>query len=174
VLGAAGLARFDGPPGGAPFERGTAVHEACRLLDIGTLDESTLDERIAGYVQGWREFSGSAEIRWEMIEEPVVNKIYRYAGTPDRVGLAKCRDGQWRPIVVDIKTGSPAPWHALQTAGYALALGTFLVARRVSVYLDGMGRFRFREHTNTADGDTFLAAVTVARWRKAAGMKEAG
>ena len=46
-------------------DRGTAVHLACELWDLGTLDESTLDPVLVPYLDGWRLFMAETGAVWD-------------------------------------------------------------------------------------------------------------
>lgn len=86
--------------------RGTAVHEACELIDYGAEPEE--DPETDGYVYAYETFLMEHEVEWELIEGTVA--FYRglpfsdgelpvYCGTVDRYGKL---DGL--NAVVDIKT----------------------------------------------------------------------
>jgi len=147
-------------------DRGTVVHAACQYLDEGTLDESTLDPKIAGYVEGykrwiqWRQATGQRE--WDWIEAPRQDPQGRYRGTPDRILTVRPR---W---VWDIKTGCHFPWHALQTAAYVNMLPNPYSYRRAGLYLKADGHYQVREYPRddyARDLSVFLAAVTCTEWR---------
>jgi hypothetical protein len=86
------------------LERGSAIHLATELYDKGTLDESTLDPRIAGYLESWKQ--SKHYYPNERIEVQLADPVYWYAGTVDRLPL------------LDIKSGSPATWHRIQLSAY--------------------------------------------------------
>ena len=95
-------------------ERGKAVHRACEFVDKGTLDDSTLDPRLTGYVQAYRRFiqkTGYKPLHWEMpLHEPSLG----FAGTIDKFGELNGRCG-----IIDIKTSkSLDPSTELQLCGY--------------------------------------------------------
>ena len=48
--------------------RGTAVHEACALIDYGETPEETPE--IAGYLKAYRRFLKDYRPDWELIEHP--------------------------------------------------------------------------------------------------------
>lgn len=86
----------------AAAERGTAVHEACQLIDYGADPEENAE--IDGYLIAYQTFLTEHEVDWRMVETIVAYKrtedeIPLYAGTIDRFGML---DGE--PSVVDIKT----------------------------------------------------------------------
>lgn len=86
------------------MERGTAVHIATELWDKGTLDEDTVDPQIKGYLESWKLFRKDQNYTPEAIEYMTYHPILLVATKIDRVPL------------LDLKTGSPEPWHILQVA----------------------------------------------------------
>lgn len=139
-------------------DRGKAVHEATALDDDGILDEATIDPAITGYVAAWRRFKAESGFQSVHIERVLFNKVHRYAGTVDRLGIMSgCN---W---VIDFKTGEIQPWVALQTAAYALAAGgTF---RRAGVKLSSDGTYRLKEFSDRNDTAVFLACLTLHNWK---------
>jgi len=67
-------------------ERGSLVHLATHLDDIGELDESSIDPVIAPYLEAWRRFRRESGFVIEISEKPMRSSIYGYAGTPDSIG----------------------------------------------------------------------------------------
>lgn len=68
-------------------ERGSYVHLATHLDDMGELDESSLDPVIVPYLEAWRRFKRESGFIVERSEVPMVSTAYRYAGTPDVAGI---------------------------------------------------------------------------------------
>lgn len=149
----------------AACERGTAVHLACELDDNNDLDESSLDDTVRGYLQGWRRFKSELTPIWAMIEQPMADTILGFAGTPDRYGMLN--DGRW--WVLDIKTSLQShPVWGLQTAAYA-HLVTLLSQKqtlRGTVQLRPDGTYRLIPWLSIQDWPAFLSLVTVNNWRK--------
>lgn len=86
----------------AAAARGTAIHEACELIDYGC--EPDEDPDIDGYLVAYQSFLLDHDVKWSMIERIVYynraeNELPLYCGTVDRYGLI---DGV--PTLVDIKT----------------------------------------------------------------------
>ncbi len=153
------LHKFDGVSAdvlAAAAERGTAVHLACELLDLGDLDEESVDPAIAGYVNGWRLFMAEKAPVWDRIEAKCFHKIHRYAGTLDRAGVM---DGdEW---IVDIKTAAAShPVWGVQTAAYANALDK-PKARRGTVQLRPDGKYRLIEWKDRTDWPVFASLLTI-------------
>jgi hypothetical protein len=146
--------------------RGRFVHKAIALAERGELDESTLDDRLAGYIAAYRRFVGEAEPGpCLLLETPLYDELLRYAGTPDQVRPLFGED-----TVIDYKTGGPAPWHALQTAAY-LRLVRYPHGEpvaRCTLYLRQDGTYRLARHRRGRDWTVFKAALTVAHWKVAA------
>lgn len=130
------------------FQRGTDVHSAAEMDDLGFPSAAEEQEYIRPYLDGWRKFK--AEMKPEIlpgkgisdlaIEEHLESATYDLTGTCDRRVVLRGHR------VLEIKCGEPAPWHrwqvalyrllwSLQNAGQATPLG-------VAVYLDGKGNFK--------------------------------
>lgn len=119
--------------------RGTSVHLACLQLDQPTDPELahvlTPDER--GYLRSYARWRDAMRPHWTSLEQPHYSPAYDTAGTTDRLGTL---DGV--PIIVDLKTGAPAPWHGIQLAMYDLLYDTVppRQRRRLAVHLAPDGR----------------------------------
>ena len=147
-------------------DRGTAVHKACELLDKGVLDESSLDPEIVGYVEAYKKFIEEYKPEWPHIELKVFNAISFYAGTLDRFGTIG-----YDLVVLDIKTGQKAKWHAIQLALYTNALpGRPQHAKLYGLYLKRDGSFKAsRDLIDYTDPEAFRvaeAAVRIYQWRQ--------
>lgn len=141
------------------LELGTAVHTAVQYHVEGRLDLDTVDDQVAPYLTAWECFRAAAGEDYELLaaEARAYDAAYRYAGTPDQVIRWKGREA-----VLDLKTGTPAPWHALQTAAYARLVD---VPGRLTLYLARDGTYRLATHTNRHDWPTFAAACALWHWR---------
>lgn len=146
--------------------RGTYVAQATEMYDKGTLDYDALDEGLKPYVMAWEKFLVASGAEIEVIERAVFSAVRRYAGTLDRI--IRLGSHGFRQII-DIKTGSKAPWHCLQTMGYALCEHGFL--RRASVILRDDGTYLFCEHNDDAtDRHVFLSALNLYHWKSDKGL----
>jgi hypothetical protein len=149
--------------------RGEAVHLATELHDRADLDEQSLNDEIACYLQSWRKFRAEWCFEPELIEARVASLVWKYAGTLDRVGT--CRPPgmrKQRRLLLDIKSGDEDPSHGPQTAGYALPLRdcNVIIDMRATVYLSPI-KYRVEVHANDAgDRATFMAAIAFHQWRK--------
>lgn len=121
---------------------GSAVHRACQLDDLGTLNESKLDPALWGRLKAWRKFKLETGFVPQLIESPMICETF--GGMPDRIG--PFRGGR---MVVDLKSGLVYRWVALQTSGYSwldnLVNGTKIIHRRIGVRLQDDGRYSVRE-----------------------------
>ena len=92
-------------PPGLPvwyLERGKLVHHATTLIDKGTLDWDTVDERIKPFLDAYQSFVDTAHPEIEAMELNVVHTSLRYGGRLDRVYRFP---GHTRLVLADIKTG---------------------------------------------------------------------
>ena len=147
--------------------RGTYVHQACEWLDQGDLDTDALDPALRPYVDAYDWFRHDYEPVWTCIEARRCDMVLRYAGTVDRAGTLK---GRKFPVVLDIKSGTLAPWHRVQLAAYRHLLGQELGAlvERAALYLSADGKYRL-EHFALVDGPdwaVFQSALTLAQWKR--------
>ena len=141
-------------------ERGTAAHATCALDDIGDLDETSVDPIVAPYLAAWRKFRSEMKPEILAVEEPVESVAMGFCtgGIDRRVML----DG--RETILDIKTGSPLPEHAIQLAAYCLLFPRIMA--RGCVYLRDDGSYQIRMFHDRKDFAVFKAALTVAAWKK--------
>lgn len=146
---------------------GTAVHEACQLLDQEELEIDSLDSRIVGYVLGYERFRKEHGFFPLVIEQRGIASSGElcFGYCVDRVGII---DG--RPVLVDIKTSAKrSPAWAIQTAAYADALNC--EGERLVVHVAKDGTYDLIRYTDTLDCAVWLAALHVAHWKLAHGAK---
>ena len=96
-------------------ERGTRIHEATVFWDETGMDDDTLPEEWTGYLSAWKKFREETGFVSSHIEQAFCCDE-GYAGTVDRIG----KTHKINPLLLDIKTGPPQPWHRLQLAAYTL------------------------------------------------------
>jgi hypothetical protein len=153
-------------------DRGVAVHKACELLDLGTLDWTTVDERISPYITSYEAFLNSFSLRWTSIEQREHHKTMYYAGTPDRRGIVREILTQGREstktILVDIKaTYALAPSVQVQLSGYDLM--TEKPADELwSVRLCPDGTFVRTVHKPAHS--TSMSCLNIFRWKQRNGL----
>ena len=145
--------------------RGIAVHQATRFYDEdGPGFEQNLtapiDESIRPYVDAWIRFRKDKNFQPEAIEMSMAVPRLNYAGTVDRFGKL---DG--KNALIDIKTGTPTIWTALQTIAYAHPLAE--PCARVIVQLKETGRYNLIDHPILEwrpDWDMWLTTLKAYRW----------
>ena len=120
-------------------ERGRKVHKITELYDDDSLDMETVDPRLKGYLDAWISFCKATSFVPTMIEKRVFNSHLFYAGTLDRKGV----NGKGKSVILDIKSGVPANWHAFQCSAYTLCEDA---DELLTVYLKEDGKFRVEEH----------------------------
>lgn len=149
------------------MQRGTHVHQACEFFDQGDLDEDALDPALRPYLDAYRWFCHDAQPVWSHIEAQRADLTHRYAGTVDRAGTLL---GQKHPVVLDIKSGVAAPWHAIQLAAYRHLLTDDLgpIIGRAVLYLRDDGTYRLEPLAllDQPDFNIFLAALAVTNWKR--------
>jgi len=67
-------------------DKGSMVHLATAYDDQDELEEENLDPVILPYLKAWRKFRRESGFVPDQIEPPMMSTIYKYAGTPDRIG----------------------------------------------------------------------------------------
>lgn len=162
VLDDSGLIDFEGIPDHTlefAASRGQAVHSATHYIDDETIDWSTLDPRIEGYLRAYDKFKAESGFIPELIEVPVYNPYGNYAGMVDRIGFMNDYITE-----IDFKTGSAPFWVGLQTAAYAAACGHTYgvhIEKRFALELKDSGKYSLVACTNPADYQDFetLAAA---------------
>lgn len=147
------------------LERGLAVHRACEYNDLGELDEYSIKSQIRPYLEAWRKFLKDSKAEITEVELQVNHEVLGYCGTLDRIAQIANRSA-----VIEIKTGSPAHWHRLQTAAYTLAYrGTWRInindPDRCAIYLASDGSYSIQKHDDKSDADAFRAFLAVYNWK---------
>lgn len=146
--------------------RGTYVALATQYYDEGTLDYDALDDELKPYVMAWERFLAGDDTREVLrIEQRVWHTALRFAGTLDRTILMGTTK---RKYVLDIKTGSAAPWHQLQTAGYAECLVGLWCRASIILYDDAS--YHFNVHDSRSDRDVFRSALNLYHWKSENGL----
>ena len=128
-------------------ERGTRVHQACLDLDLGNATQMDDDEAL--YLDSYAQWRTLVAPVWTSMEEPRYSERYDFAGTADRVGTIN-----GKPVIIDFKTGGPAPWHGIQLALYDLLYDDLphMIRRRIVVHLRKDGRIpQTVEYSNSTD-----------------------
>jgi hypothetical protein len=168
-------------------EKGTFIHKATELHDLPDvdLDEDELDEEIMPYLNAYKQFSRDSAAKWEGIEKPLHDPQLLLAGTIDRVGFITLNKKKER-VVLDIKSGSPRPWHCLQLACYQHLVTRDLLlsgvakqsatskplVERYALYLRKSGRYKLVKFTEPKDIAVFMSAHTLLAWMNANSVKK--
>ena len=93
--------------------RGTEVHKAAHYYDDGDLNEKSLTDEIAAYLEQYKKALAFYKIKVHANELMRYSRKYLFAGTCDKVVTIA---GEHGPL--DLKTGSVEKWHKWQTASY--------------------------------------------------------
>jgi hypothetical protein len=140
-------------------ERGSAVHRACELFDLGELDFESLDDRIEPYVRAYIRFRASRkDLIFDWIETPMMDGARVYAGCADRILQSQER------AVWDLKTGDPKPADRYQLAAYVNLLDDPFSYSRACLYLRQDATYQVREFPKDQyiyDLNVFNAALTI-------------
>lgn len=145
---------------------GQAVHLATEFDDAGRLNEATVATLIRPYLDAWRKFRAETGFTPSPggIEARIYNQSAQYAGTLDRIGAL----AGGAEVLLDIKTGAPQSWHALQLAAYAMALPEPRRYRRARVQLKSDGTYRYTEFAPenlSADYNIFQSARVIWQYQ---------
>jgi hypothetical protein len=163
ILEEVGIIDYSAIPDGArmmALERGRFVHALCEYDDDDTLDESTVDPKLSGYLSAWRRFRAEAHFEPSLIEHRGYNATFGYAGTLDRTGRMPGKSD----VLLDIKTSCAPWWAAVQTAAYAHFFDSPAKYRRMAVALHADGTYAISEYRCarfSADFNVFLAALQI-------------
>jgi len=166
LLEAAGLVELFGDAEQLAYarDRGTAVHVATELDDLGTLDESTVADEVWPYLRAWRKFRAEARFEPDRVEMQLAHPRLRYAGTIDRIGSMRRKRG-----LLDIKSGVPRPVTGVQLAGYGELAHEHGICRsnseRWAVHLSGDESYQLVRYANPRDRNAFMACLALYNWR---------
>ena len=143
------------------MDKGTAIHLATELWDRGTLDESTIDVRINGPLESWKRFRDDQGYAPMEIEYPTYHPELLVGCKIDRL-----------PGPLDIKSGSPEPWHILQIAFQWSTLLCHHLNRSspIDVYLDpdgGSPKVRVYSTSELREAfKVYCSMLHFIRWRR--------
>ena len=158
------------------MDRGTQIHAATVMLDKGSLDWGSLDERIVQYVQAYAKFKALVNPIVLHSELEVVSRKHDYLGHLDRV----FRIGR-AAVVCDIKTSECDLATRLQTKAYAMAWRPYGTCKRAGLALHKDSTFRLTWYTEPwaedVDKAGWLAVLDgngeeVERWKRKVGYAE--
>jgi len=104
------------------IQRGRDLHDAAEMLGLGQPLE---DDRETPYVEQYRRFLEDFAPKFEMVEAPVYNLTYRYAGTLDTIAVVQDMRLLWDVKTTDKRPTAdnrpPYPETALQLVAYRRA-----------------------------------------------------
>ena len=163
---------------------GSALHRATELLDKGTLNESSVDNALIPYLQGYKMFCEDYGFVPEMVEFQSYSAKYRYGFTLDRIGsFSKQKHSYYskfegKRALIDIKSGAFMPSYALQTAAYLNGYNEHFprlekVRLRICVRLCP-GHYKIDVHKDKSDFSTWLACLQVYNFMLANKIKKHG
>ena len=176
VLELAGMTDYDQVEPGVlakAADRGHAIAEWIELVARGHLrPDPTLagDAELEPYLAAYLAWTEEVSFQPERVEEVVVCEALGFAGTFDATGTALLpRDGdgvlERVEVLVDWKAVAALQAQtALQTAGYALALGKPSI-RRYALQLRKVGTYRFKRYDDPQDFVDYQSALGVAWWK---------
>lgn len=144
---------------------GKAVHLACELFDADDLVEESLDERTAGYFEGWKKFRRERGGAVLVSESQMYHPTMGYAGTPDRA-----MEVDTPCDVVEIKTTATL----FDAVGIQVAAQKELMiangkcnrnSKRFAVQLKPNGTYTMREFKDSSDYPVFVSLLTIHNWK---------
>lgn len=129
--------------------RGTAVHEALEIYDLG--GELEVVPETEGYIRAYLEWWNIYRPKWTGVEQIVYHDTDGYIGTLDRIGYLNGTE----LAIVDIKTSQPTKEALVsvccQTSAYAMAYtaedfirGSYKKINRYGLFLKADGTYRFQ------------------------------
>ena len=141
-------------------ERGTAVHKACEIINLGQEFAGPLDSVIVPYVDAWQLFIKEKRVIITEAEQRLYHPTMKYAGTFD--ALAMIDDCEW---LLDIKCiATLHPRIGVQLAGYEGLINRKV--RRGAVQLKSDGSYRFAEYKNKSDWPVFVSLLTIFNFKE--------
>lgn len=138
--------------------RGELVHKITELYDQGTLDESTVDPALTGYLEAYKLFLSDFKPEILEIELPVGHKALKYGSKIDRV--MQLVNGK---ALVDIKSGTKERWHGLQLTAQRMAYSPKRPMLLYDLYLKESGKYD-PEPKEYID-NIWLSAINIYNWK---------
>ena len=142
---------------------GDIVHEIAHMYALGTLDESTVDINLGGYLEAIKKYFRENVKEVISVESKVFDLNFQYAGRTDIAYIGH----DMRKNIDDYKTGVAIPLAArLQTAAYQKAFEknyNIKIPGRGAVYLNHDGTYTRTKFTNRQDFHEFIKCVGIAR-----------
>ena len=143
---------------------GKAVHKMVELYCHKYLDEDSLDPALEPYLEAWVSFVDDHKVTTDFVEQPMYHKVYRFAGTPDVIGMV---DGE--RSIIDIKsTAALYPSVGPQVWAYAeLAKNNSMpTTGRYAVRLCPDATYELKRFPDQGDFSIFASLLTLRNWCK--------
>jgi len=159
-------------------QRGNYIHDALKLYATDRLDEDSIAPAMRPYWDGVPYFLETSGFRIIAAEQPIFDEHYGYAGRYDLLGRLAATSAPWVDLI-DVKTGTVPPTVGPQTMAYKRPIArSFPLVRRWALNLPGNGRAMlvplnvdargiYDPARDRHDEQVFLAALTVAQWKRA-------
>lgn len=155
-------------------QEGKAIHSMVEMDCAGTLDVEGLPEWMKPVYGAWSEFREISGFEPLANEMRVYHRQMRYAGTFDLLCVVpRCNGWQGRTALLDLKRSLyGGPVVGLQLAAYEEAAKSQGVTtgvpriRRGALVLSPAGKFELVPYDDKTDYLTFLALLTVERFRR--------
>lgn len=147
---------------GEARDRGSFVHETLKAWWEHKMIRAPVEYE--GYIEAFEAFTLDHSVEPLLVEEPLLNPVERWAGTPDLYALVDRISA-----LIEIKTGPDHPAHHLQTAAQKELMrvnSIFGVRKRYGLQLNTDGTYKLHPHTDPNDLNIFRSALAVMRWRK--------
>lgn len=141
-------------------DRGSYVHKIIQFHLQGELDPESIDPALEGYFKAWLKFEADTNYRPILNEAPMFTDLWKFAGTPDHIGLMYFKDPE---VIIDVKSGADGHAAAIQTAGYQILYPK--AKRRFSLQLRQDGKYKLTEYRDREDRGIFLSALAVYQWQ---------
>lgn len=149
---------------------GKAVHAVIHYKYKGSLDESSVDEALKPYLQGWDNFIEDFGYVSKGCEFMTYHPVYRYGLTCDHIG--EITKGKYVGNAIgDVKTGLPYPSHKYQLGGYKMAIDK--KANSFILYLNPEFHRGYKvvfASDNKREQGVFLSALTLFNVRREEGL----
>jgi hypothetical protein len=149
----------------ASSEFGSVVHDTCALYDKDDL--AGCDPLVELYLNGWKKYRMVYKPTFIAIEQPLVSKIWGFAGQPDRV-----EDKANFLAIPDIKTGVVTIAEKIQTALYQILVeenyGQKVIAR-MSVHLSE-NNYSIVPHKDKNDINIAKCLLTIYNDKRSKGL----
>jgi len=136
------------------LRKGSMLHLAISLYLQDNLDETTVDKRIAGQLDGAKMAISQLNLKPSLIEKHLYHPIFQYGGTPDLL----TQDG----ILIDWKTSPSRLTTPAQLGGYLLLLTAWQhpVKKTFEIALQDKN-YKLTEYNMQYCKNLFLATLTV-------------